>query len=261
MSLSLDYSSTFNQKHYNAFGNEVDAGHTSLDNLNISGTYSPSDRVMLNASLPFVNASYRGMSPHPSPVDDGRWHGTVTDLFLSVHFQVSEFPIAFAPYVGALIPTHKYVTMGHAAPGRGLEEYWFGFYAGRSPNDWLPRTYVQTRLNYAFVEEVGNVAHDRTNASFEIGHFLNESWSGRILVARKWTHGGIDVPIPITSPLFHFHDQLAAEELLNLGGGISWTVNDRMTVYGLYMQSLEGENAHKVDHRVSLGVSYSPGGH
>jgi hypothetical protein len=32
-------------------------------------------------------------------------------------------------------------------------------------------------------------------------------------------------------------------------------------VYGLYMQAIEGTNAHKMDHRVSVGVSYGVGGH
>ena len=34
-----------------------------------------------------------------------------------------------------------------------------------------------------------------------------------------------------------------------------------MSVYGLYMESIEGSNAHKVDHRVSIGFGYGVGGH
>jgi hypothetical protein len=61
--------------------------------------------------------------------------------------------------------------------------------------------------------------------------------------------------------LFPDHDRLAAEELLNIGAGVSWNLNERMNLYGLYLQSIDGSNAHKVDHRVSIGMSYSVGAH
>ena len=262
-SLSLDYSDILNKKHYNPAGREVDVGHTGLEILSISASYSPADRVLVNASLPYVKGRYRGAGGggHDTEIDDGTWHQTVTDLQLSVHYQVADGPVAFAPYLGAVIPTHDYVTFGHSAPGRGLDEYWIGFYAAASLNEWIPRTYVQLRGNYAFVEKVLGISHDRSNATLEIGHFLTDSWSARMIVSEQWTHGGIDVPVPLTSPLFPVHDRLAAEEFVNVGAGVSWTVSDRVGVYGLYMRSIEGTNAHKVDHRVSLGMSYSVGGH
>jgi len=120
---------------------------------------------------------------------------------------------------------------------------------------------VQLRGNYAFVEEVQDIRHDRINASLEIGYFINQSWNIRALVSRQWTEGGIDVPVPQTSLLFPDHDILAAEEFINVGGGATWIINDRMSVYGLYMEGIEGSNAHKVDHRVSVGFSYGVGGH
>lgn len=258
-SLSLAYSNVLYKKHYISTGAEVDVGHTSSEILDIGASYSPSDRLMLHASLPYVNSRYRGDFPHPSVVDDGSWHGTVTDLLLTAHYQVTDGAIAFAPYVGVLIPTHDYVVIGHAAPGRGLEEFWLGFYTATSLNEWIPRTYVEFRGNYAFVEKVAEVSHDRTNAGLEIGHYLNESWSARFLVSRQWTHGGVQIPIPPSDPLFPFHDQLAEDEFVNLGAGFSWTLNDRVQLYGLYMQSIEGKNSHKVDHRVSFGMSYGTG--
>jgi hypothetical protein len=262
-SYSFDYGSVLNKKHYTPTGAEVDVGDTSIGILSIGGSYSPSDRVQISASLPYVNSRYIGPGGggHNTPQDNGNWHGTVTDLQLTVHYQLADGPIAFAPYVGFLIPTTSYETFGHSAPGRGLAEYWAGFYAAASLNDWIPRTYVQFRGNYAFVEKVQNIAHDRSNASLEIGHFLNIAWSIRALVTRQWTHGGIDVPVPLTSPLFPDHDRLAAEELLNLGAGVSWSLNERVSLYGLYMQSVDGTNAHKVDHRVSIGMSYGVGAH
>ncbi|MGH8196787.1 MAG: hypothetical protein ACRETI_01315 [Steroidobacteraceae bacterium] len=259
MSLSLDYTELLHKKHYLFTGAEIDIGHTSTEILNVSATYSPSDRVMIQASLPYVKSRYRGEFHHPTVVDDGRWHSTVTDLLLTAHFQWIDGPIGFAPYVGAVIPTQDYVVLGHAAPGRGLEEYWVGFYTATSLNDWVPRTYLQFRGNYAFVEKVADVTHDRTNATLEIGHFLSESWSARVIASKQWTHGGVNIPVPAGDPLFPFHDQLAEDEFVNVGAGATWAANERMSFYALYMQSIDGRNSHKVDHRVSVGVSYGAG--
>lgn len=259
----IDFTNSLNKKHYTRTGAEVDVGHTDLEIYSLSGSYSPTDRVLINASLPFVNGRYRGPGGggHSTEIDDGTWHGTFTDLQVSVHYQVTDGPVAFAPYVGVVIPTQEYVTFGHSAPGRGLEEYWVGFYAGMSLNEWIPRTYVQIRGNYAFVEKVLDISHDRSNATLEIGYFVTDRLSLRVLASEQWTDGGISVPVPLDSPLFPVHDRLAAEEFVNLGAGVSWAVNDRISVYGLYMEANEGTNAHKLDHRMSLGISYGFGTH
>jgi hypothetical protein len=258
-SFSLAYSNVLHKMHYLDDGSELDVGHTSSEIVNIGGSYSPTDRLMIQASIPYVNSRYKGARPHPGDIDDGHWHSTLTDLLVTGHYQVSDGAIAFAPYVGVLFPTHDYVTLGHAAPGRGLDEYWVGFYAATSLHQWIPRTYVDFRANYAFVEEVANVAHDRTNLGLELGYYFNESVSARFFAARQWTHGGIGIPVPPTDPLFPYHDQLAEDEFLNVGGGFSWTLNDRVEIFGLYTESLEGRNSHKVDHRFTFGMSYGTG--
>ena len=266
-SFGLDLSNGLNKKHYTKSGDEVDVGHTDLEVVSLAGSYSPSDRWLINASLPFVNSRYRGAGGggHDTEIDNGSWHGTVTDLQLSVHYQVTDGLVAFAPYVGVIMPTNNYESFGHSAPGRRLDEYWIGFYAGTSLNEWIPRTYVQMRANYAFVEEVVGISHDRKNATIEIGHFLTDRLSLRVLASQQWTDGGISVPVPLSDPLFPIlfpvHDRLAAEEFINVGAGVSWTVNDRMSVYGLYMEANEGTNAHKLEHRVSFGMSYGVGAH
>lgn len=262
-SYSIDYSNVLNKKHYTKDGEERDVGHTDIDILSISGSYSISDRVSVNASLPVVRSRYRGegLGGHDHKIDDGNWHSTITDLQVSVNFQATQGPVAFAPYVGMVMPTHNYTTLGHSAPGRDLNEFWLGFYSAVSLNEWIPRTYVQVRGNYAFVEKLQDIDHDRINATLEIGYFINPSWNVRALVSQQWTDGGISVPVPQTSPLFPDHDRLAAEEFITVGAGATWIINDRTSVYGLYMQAIEGSNAHKVDHRVSVGVGYGVGAH
>jgi len=269
-SYSIDYTDILNKKHYETNGDEIDVGHTDNQVLALSASYSPTDRISINASLPWVRTRHRDDDPtepdsHDTEIDDGSWHSTITDLQFTVNYQLVTGAFGLAPYVGAVIPTHDYTTYGHSAPGRGLNEYWVGTYAAMSLNEWIPRTYVQLRGNYAFVEEVVDVAHDRINAVLEIGYFPTPAWNVRVIYSQQWTNGGINVPVnqdlPNYEELVEHHDQLVAEEFIAVGGGATWVINERVSVYAFYMQHIEGSNAHKVDHRVSTGVSYGLGGH
>jgi hypothetical protein len=257
-SLGLNYVNALSKKHYLPDGSEIDVGHTRVQTVALSASYALSDRINLMASLPWVQTRYAGDHPHPGEIDNGHSHSTITDLYLSAHYQLALEPVAIAPYVAAVIPTHDYETLGHAAPGRGLNEYWIGFYGGKSLHQWIPQTYIQVSYNYAVVERVAGISHDRSNADLEVGHFLNRRVSIRALVAWQKTHGGIDVPIPPSDPLFPYHDQLGAEGHLNVGAGLSWAANSQLGVDISYLQSIRGENGHKLDPGISLGISYSP---
>jgi hypothetical protein len=57
-SYSIDYTNVLNKKHYTndvcrpVCPDEVDVGHTDNQVLSISASYSPTDRITVNASLP-----------------------------------------------------------------------------------------------------------------------------------------------------------------------------------------------------------------
>ena len=256
LALSMTYSNVLNLEHYLPDGGEVDVGHTRTDSYGFLVTYSPNDRVMLTAGLPYVRTRYWGERPHPTEVDNGHHHSTFTDLRLSVHYQWLEQPIALAPYVAVVTPVADYETMGHAAPGRGLNEAWVGFGIGKNLDAWLPRTYAQARVNYAFVEQVADIAHDRSNVDVEVGYFFTPRWSVAALGFWQFAHGGVDVPMPPTNPLFRYHDQLAAESFFNAGLGVSWLAAPTLSMYGNLLTSVRGENGHKLNQGVALGLSY-----
>jgi hypothetical protein len=256
LALSLTYNDVFNQYHYLPNGDEFDAGHTRSDTYGLGAAYSPTDRLMFAAALPYVRTRYWGERPHPTEIDNGHEHGAWTDLRVSMHYQLLREPFALAPYVAFVTPVTNYETLGHAAPGRGLDETWVGFGAGKSLNDWLPRTYVQGRLNYAFVERVAHVKHDRTNLDLELGYFITPQWSVRGLAFWQFAHGGVDVPMPPTDPLYPYHDQLAADEHTNLGLGVSYAASRNLSMYVMYQESIAGRNGHKVDQGLTLGMSF-----
>jgi hypothetical protein len=256
LNLSVSYSNDLNEKHYLPDGSEVDVGHTRTQTLGITASYAMSDRLLVTGGIPFVTARYRGDFPHPTGVDDGHYHDSAADFRLRLHVQALIEPLLLAPYMGVVIPSRDYETLGHATPGRGLEEAWLGFYAGKSLDEWIPRTYLQARYNYALVEKVAGVSHDRSNAELEIGYFLNPRASVRAFAAWQETHGGIDVPVPRDHHLFDHHDQLADDSFLNLGGGFSYSLSRRLSVYSVYLSGVRGRNGHKVEHSLTLGINY-----
>jgi hypothetical protein len=258
-SYSIDYNDTSNIHHFLPNGDELDAGHTRSFTTDFGVSYSPSDRVSLGASLPYVTTAYHGNRRHPTEVDDGDYHSTLTDLRIEAHYQAINGPFAVAPYAAYIIPTHGYETLGHAAPGRGLQELVIGTFVGKSLDLWLPRTYLQARFSYAFVEVVAGVKHDHINADFEIGYFATPRWSLRGMVYWQDTDGGIPVPIPRSNPLYPYHDRLAAVRFLNVGAGTAWSLSDHMSLYALYATAIRGANGHELDRSVSIGIGYGFG--
>jgi hypothetical protein len=257
-SVGLTHSSVLNKTHYLPSGAEQDVGHTRSYVTSITASYAVSDRWLITAGVPYVKARFYGERPHfGTDIDDGDERASLTDLRLELHYQWRTGPVAIAPYLAIVQPTRSYPILGHAAPGRGLHEQWVGAFFGRSLDDWLPRTYLQGRVNYAFVERVVGIHHDRSNADLELGHFFSPKWSARILVSWHDTHGGIDVPVPPSNPLYRFHDQLAEERLVQVGVGVAWSMSPNIGGYLLLRKSVSGANGHQVDSNATLGMSYA----
>jgi len=250
---SISFTDVLNRKHYLPDGSEFDAGTTRNQTVAFKFQYGLSDRWTLTGGLPFVRSRYEGTRPHPGHVDDGDPNESFTDWRLGLHYQLAEGPIALAPYMQYSAPIESYPVLGHAAPGRGLEELWLGFFAGRDLDRWLPRTYAQLRYNYAFVEKVVGISHDRTNIDAELGYRASSAWTLRAVVLWQQTHGGIDVPIPPSDPLFPYHDQLADESFTILGAGVSRSIGSSASLYLLGLHSVKGRNGHKVDRSISIG--------
>ena len=93
---AFDFSDFLNKKHYDSTGHAVDVGHTDVQVYSLSASYSPSDRIALSASLPYVRTRHRGENGggHDTEIDDGTWHATVTDLQLIASYQAVGGPVA-----------------------------------------------------------------------------------------------------------------------------------------------------------------------
>jgi hypothetical protein len=255
--VSLSYVDSWYTKHWLANGGTLDAGHIRAYTYALGAEYSPTDRWMFSASLPLVESEYHGARPHPTYVDDGSYHATITDLRMEAHYQWLLQPFAIAPYVAYVLPTHDYETLGHAAPGRDLDETWVGVALGKSLDHWIPRTYVDARFTYAFVQAVHGVSHDKENVEFDLGYFITHYLSVQGMWHWQQTLGGID--IPATNALFPYHDQLARDNHTNVGGSIAWAYSDHSSFSLSYLNGIMGRNGHKVDDTFALTYDYQFG--
>lgn len=259
-SYSVVFSDVLNREHYLPHGNELDVGHTRSQSYGFLFTYSPTDRLMLTAGIPYVRTRYWGPPSHggaPEAVDDdGEWHADFTDFRISAHYQLMEQPFAFTPLIAVVVPSHDYGTFGHAAHGRNLNELWLGAQIGKNLSEWIPRTYAQARYTYAFVQEVADVKHDRSNLNLELGGFITPNWNLSLFGAWQVTHGGIDVPIPRSNPLYEYHDVLAADEYFNLGLGTGFSITQQWSAFATYMQSMHGRNGHKLNQGLTVGLAW-----
>jgi hypothetical protein len=256
VSFSSRVTSLLNKKHYLPNGDEVDVGHTRTQILGLEASWSPGDRWLLTAGIPYVRAKWFGEGHHGPETDTGTWNGTFTDLQLSAHFQALQNPFALAPYVTVVTPVHHYPWLGHSAPGRHLDELRVGLFAGRALDEVLPGAYLQLRYGYAFVEQVQGIRHDNSNLDVELGYFIGTDWLVQVTGQKQWAHGGIDLPVPPTSPLFPDHDRLGAAEFLNLSAGVSWFATGQTAVSLAWTRSLSGSNAHKVDRDITIALSH-----
>lgn len=254
------FNDTLNREHYLADSTTVDVGHTRAQSYGFVVSYSPTDRLMLTAGIPFVMTKYWGPPSHGGDpdvhVDDGDEHSTFTDFRLSAHYQLLEEPVAVAPLVAVVIPSHDYETLGHAAHGRNLDEYWIGLDVGKNLSEWIPGAYTQLRYTYAFVEQVQDIGHNRSNYSFELGKFFSRRFNVSTYVAWQQTHGGIDLPVPRGSPYFRNHDKIGDDEYVNVGAGFGYSLTSELTAFATYMTGIDGQNGHKLNQGLTIGLTY-----
>jgi opacity protein-like surface antigen len=288
--ISLGYGNVFVTKHYTYMRvpgapasdhTEVDLGHIRSQTVSADLGYAITDRFTVLFGLPFTEAKwYRSCSTCGSPhtllngqtLDDGDYHGTFQDYHAEAVYQVARNPVALTAFVGAVIPSHDYQYFAHAAVGRDLHEYLLGLNFGGRLDRVVPGAYVQARYSYAFVEKVfvetvGDIHHDRSNAALELGYFVTPSLGARFLASGFYTHGGLSLrsradlhcasnPCTAADPIFLHHDQIEHASALSLGGGLSYALTGSMDVYASYLRTVMGHAGHKIDHGISFGASW-----
>jgi hypothetical protein len=259
--ISLGYQFNDFTGHYTSEGAHLDLGGSRSQVIFIQVGYSLTDRLAIAAGIPYVSAR-NGDDPSPTmaPIDDGRYRSTFTDFRFDLRWNVLKSPFVLTPFSTVLLPSHDYPTVGEAAPGRGLWEVTVGSYVSRLLDPVIPRTYVQGRYSYTWVEENVGISTDRSNAALEIGHFLSPRVGVLAYGAWQETHGGLNFPADVIgSPeLFEAHDRLLDDDNWKIGGGATYSISDALDVYVSGFKTVAGSDSH-IGGGVGVGLVWSFG--
>lgn len=261
LTVSFVYSDSFVDKHdLNGLRdpNSDITTHSLLADL----TYGLRDDLSLTVSLPVVRSRFlsTGTPPHPTALDNGEFHTTVTDLRIDLRYNaLNRRNLVITPFVTAVTPSHDYEYFAHAAPGRRVNELQIGSYIGTTVDDLLPGMFVQARYGYGIQERFLDFSHNRSIFSFESGYFATPDVRLFAMVNGQRTHGGVDL-YPAASrewpaAQWQNHDRITRENFVNVGGGLGWAISDTVDVFGSYTKAVSATNTHVLDRAIMIGAS------
>jgi hypothetical protein len=267
-SVSLLFQDVLAKNHY--FGTTPeDLGRIRAETPVLDVTYGVTDKIAVSVSLPVVTSKYTGDAPHPQPLypgvnrlDDGRYHTTVQDFRFNVRYNIlKKRGLALTPFVGSIVPSHHYEIFAHAAPGRDLNELSFGLSAAKVFESHVPGVFVQATYSYGIAQQVLDIPHNHSNLNLELGYFVTPKLRVIGLSSGQITHGGIDdsFALGLDPVLFPVHDQISRDDFLDLGGGITYALSEKVDVFGSMIHALGAaqRNAHQLDRGLTVGLSWS----
>ena len=277
--LTISYQNLFARGHWDLNGDRMtgDSGYdpTQGHAIVMEAEFGLSNRVALNASLPYIRSRYEGTHPHlvggTGPVqewDNGDYHGTFQDFRIGVRYNLTRRPFAITPSFDTIIPSHHYPNLAHAAVGKDLRAYIVGGAVGGFLDALLPRMFFQTTVSYAWVQEVVGIRPNRSRVEGELGYFITPRLAVRFLESYQVTHDGFDLLsfTPMTDALIHgtdihippeyrrYHDRLQRSNYLSLGGGVGFALNDSLEVFFDAAQMVWGESVHPL-RGITVGVN------
>jgi len=273
--VSFVYQDLFDRYHQFPGVGKVDSGPTTSRSVLVDVTYGLTDRIAVSFGVPWVAAKYVGPAPHPladlsgatprfygaTPLDDGTYHGTIQDVRFDIRYNLTKKWLVLTPFIGTSAPSHDYVTLAHAAPGQRLKQLQIGVSGAKMLDRAVPGLFVQGRYAYAFTEKKLDISHNRSNVDLEVGYFVTPRLRVMALGAGQLTHGGIDmVPSPrlnLPANQFLHHDQITRINFLNVGGGVAYSITERIDVFGSMIRTVAARNGHLIDRGLSTGLSWS----
>ncbi|MGH9503788.1 MAG: hypothetical protein ACRD20_13125 [Terriglobales bacterium] len=259
--------------HFDTAGNRLQgAAKSRATNLLMGFSYSFTDKLNVEISLPYVITKYTGNPADltfgnplfvPAALDDGTSHATFQDFHLDLHYNVLRdsrrralHDLAISPFISFVIPSHAYDFHGESAFGRDLREYVLGVSVGRLLSPFLRKGYVQGEYSYAIVQKPNNIPLNHNNVDLEMGYFLPHSLAVRGFGNWLHTNGGITIEQALMSPqLFPVHDRILAATYWHLGVGGNYALTESLDLSLSYVTYLAGTNTH-FGRGITIGMAW-----
>lgn len=256
--VTLTYENLYVRDHFDYTGKRFQAGPIRTNTVITTLEYGLTNKLTLDSELTHVTSKYEGfVGPVPhGPPDTGFYHPTFQDARIGIRYKLLSRQFVVTPLIAVTIPTHHYETRGHSAVGRDLRELQIGVNVGRDLEGIIPRTYVQARYAYAFVQDVQQFNLNRNNVDWEYGYFANSRLSLRFTGAWQHTDGGVRYPLDQNIPDFHeLHDRAAKSGFFRFGGGLSVSLSRSIDLHADFGNTYVGRNTHGA-RGLSLGLSF-----
>ena len=237
-SVSVTYQRTDVRYHYNSTGTKEDKGQIHSHATVMALEYGLTDKLALDLDVAFIASKWNrpqgplGVRPH-GPLDNGSFHPTFQDAHIGLRYNVLRRSLVVTPFIGFTIPTHDYEVRGHSAVGRGFHEVLIGVNVGRQLGPILPHGYVHVRYSYAILKRFDGLNLNHSNADWEVGWFAKRSIALRFIGNWQRAHGGLSFSpsVTLTPDEFDIHDRVARARYLQLGAGVTFSVNRSLDLH------------------------------
>jgi hypothetical protein len=247
-------------EHLDGLGDRVKMGDIRANTVLVDVTYGLTDKLSLTLSLPWVTSRYQGPEPHPNTtIDDGSPYSAFQDVRFDVRYNVMRGPAWITPFIATTVPSSTYAAYGHAAPGRRVKELQTGVSVAKVLDPWIPRMFVQGRYAFGFAEELAGHRPNRSYMDIEAGYFLTASIRAFGIVTAHHAHGGVNYPPAgaLGPALFPYHDRIAAENMINAGGGFGFGAGESFDFFASLVRTVSGRNGHALDYGATFGMTWT----
>ena len=268
--MSIGYQDLYISTHTLSDGTYKHPGNINNHSVFLDLDYGLTDRLALHLTLPYKSNRFVGPKPHVPGhvdgghgeqfVDDGQYHAGWQDWNIGLRYQWRDRPWSVTPFVSFGYPSHDYTTFGHAALGTRQWQLQLGLNVGRRLDPPFQNFYFQAGYAYSILEKVEHRRVNHSTLNLEAGYFLSPQLSISMLITMQKTHNGFDFPEDYPNnhdEHFFHHDENLRNDFINRGTGVTYLINDHFAVYSSYGRSMWGENAHLIDHAITVGVSRS----
>jgi hypothetical protein len=264
--VAVTYQNYYTTGHFDVQGRKNKNGATHTKAVVTELDYALTDTLGLTVTLPFVASKYTGSASYfvgpfetfAGPLDDGAYHGAFQDIHIEVRRMFAAGPVTVTPLVGASFPTHDYVTVGEAVPGRRRRELQLGASAGVSLDPVLPGVSVHARYAYGAAERVQGFPATRSTIDLEGGYAATSRVGVRGLVSWQIRHKGPRPPE--LQQDWKSHDRFIVSGYVNVGGGASISLRRSTEIYALWIATIAGHDGAHVSRTLAVGLSWSFGG-
>lgn len=274
--VNVSYQGGIVKRHLSVNGSS-DGGRIDSQALLTDFSIGLGHKFALSFGLPYIGSKYIGTKPHtllPQEVplypnfkslDDGNYHSTFQDFRVELRYGMRRGAWAVTPFVTSITPSHDYEFLSHAAVGRRMRELQIGTYAGRLLDPWLPGGFFQLGYAHGFEQDIDYHPRQRSILTLEGGYFLTSRLRVFGEASGQVTWGGINIHhsarADLTGADYIHHDQIQRANAIDLGGGASLDLSDRIALVGSFTRTVWGINGHSQWGVLTLGISTGIGPH